>query len=135
MSYNNRENPSELRCWRTCGSCFRCADKGEHPWCWKCSGRHDPKRKRDPYDIDDHCRCTEGVLQYRLQTGQMLQRRFESNPFRSRVTTDAESEDDRDWNRYVDEKREKYDDPTWDPIQFPDNSSVTDWMRRARYGG
>lgn len=126
------ENPSTLSCFSACASCFRCEDKGKYAKCNRCSGRHDPDVKRDPYDVDDRCRCKEGILQYRLQNGQMIGRQFNSDPFAGQVVTDAESRDEKDWRQYVDEQREKLDDPTFDPVQFNDGSSTLDFIDRAR---
>lgn len=128
------ENPSEKSCWDMCSSCFRCSDKGKYAKCNSCSGRHDPDMKRDPYYIDDRCRCTEGILQYRLQNGQMIVRKFHSSPFAGQVVTDAETEDEQEWTRYIQEQREKLNDPTWDPVQFDDGTSTFDWMRDNRKG-
>lgn len=128
------ENPSDLPCWDTCLSCFRCENKGQYAQCNRCSGRHDPEGHRDPYHIDDRCRCREGILQYRLKNGHMIQRKFYSDPFAGKVVTDAESQDEQEWNRFVDEQREKLDDPNFDPIQFDDGSSTRDFIDRARRG-
>lgn len=132
MSYKNHENPSSLPCWSLCASCFRCGNKGMHAKCQSCSGRHDPELRRDPYDIDDKCRCTEGVLQYRTRQGLMVKRRFLTNPFAGKVTTDAETQDERDWNQYVAEKREALNDETWDPIQFTHGGSTSQWLQDRR---
>lgn len=136
MSFRNYENPSSLPCFNLCTSCYRCQDKGKiqgmRSKCNSCSGRHDPELRRDSYDIDDQCRCTEGVLQYRTKWGLFIKRRFNSNPFKGRVTTDAISEDERDWNSYITEQRELTGNATWDPVQFTDGSSTTDWTQRNR---
>ncbi len=136
MTYSGSkwENPSTLPCWSTCSSCFRCEDKGKYAKCNRCSGRHDTDAQRDPYDIDDRCRCKEGILQYRLQTGQMIQRRFYSDPFAGKVVTDSVDQDEIEWNQYVDEQRERMDDPNFDPIQFDDGTSTKDFIDRARRG-
>jgi hypothetical protein len=127
-------NPSDKSCWILCKSCYRCQDKGRYAKCWNCSGRHDPKERRDPYYVDDACRCKEGVLQFKLQTGEMVIRRFKSNPFEGKVITDAETEDERDWNSFVDEKRNQLGIENWDPVRFNDGTSTYDWMRKARGG-
>lgn len=128
------ENPSELPCWSSCLSCYRCEDKGKYEKCNRCSGRHDPDMRRDPYYIDDRCRCKEGVLQYRLKSGAMIMKRFLSSPFKAKVVTDAETQDEADWNQYVSEQREKYNDPTFDPVRFDDGSSTLDWTNKNRGG-
>jgi hypothetical protein len=48
--------------------------------------------------------------------GKLVVRRFMSNPFKSEVKTDAVSEDEKDWNAYLYERREQLNDPEWDPI-------------------
>jgi hypothetical protein len=85
--------------------------------CTSCSGRHDPGRRIDPYYIDDRCRCTEGVLQYRLQNGRFIIRRFPRNPFSGVVITTPETGDEREWNSYLEAKRNELGDPTYDPIR------------------
>lgn len=127
-------NPSDRWCWRTCGSCYRCGDKGTRALCTSCSGRHDPQFRRDPYDIDDQCRCTEGILQIRVKSGRLIRRRFATNPFAGSVKVDQETKDERDWGTWIREKREQLDDPTFDPVTFADGSSTFDWMQKARTG-
>lgn len=125
-------NPTEKSCYRACRSCWRCADKGR--WldrgCSTCPGRYDPQ-DRFQSDPDDTCRCSEGVLNYltKSEPRRHLVRRFESNPFQSNVKTDAETEDERDWNAFVNEKREQLQDATWDPVRFIGGKSTTDWTR------
>lgn len=84
--------------------------------CDSCSGRHDPQLRRDPYDRDDRCRCVDGVLQYRTQTGQLIISRYKNDPFKGRIQQTATTQDEKDWNSYVQSQREKYNDPHWDPI-------------------
>lgn len=127
-------NPSDKACWKTCGSCYRCGDKGRYAKCHSCSGRHDPGLQRDPYDYDDMCRCAEGVLQYRANDGRLLKKRFLSSPFASNIVTDAETKDEQEWKQYIAESRERLDDETWDPVRFTDGTSTHDWARRARVG-
>lgn len=127
-------NPSTLPCFSLCSSCFRCEDKGKYEKCNRCSGRHDPLGKKDPYDDRDRCRCREGILQIRLKNGQLMVRQFQSSPYGGEVQTDAESQDERDWNSFISEKREQLDDPTYDPIQFEDGSSTTDWVNDQKKG-
>lgn len=126
-------NPSEKNCWKTCGSCWRCADKGKYPAkCGSCSGRNDPYERRS-HDPDDYCRCTEGILQIVTKDGRFIQRKFQSSPFATKVYTDAETEDERDWNAYLNEKREQLDDPNFDPLRFDDGSSVAEWTRGKKW--
>lgn len=139
MTYRNPmnpdENPSDKRCWVACASCYRCADKGKYAKCNHCSGRHDPLRQRDPYYIDDRCRCKEGILQYRLPTGQMILSKFFHDPFEGGVTTDIETEDEKQWREYVMQGRERFDDPTWDPVMFNDGTSTLNYLDRMKRGG
>ena len=63
----------------------------------------------------------------------LIIRRFKSNPFRGSITTDAVNPDERDWNAFVTEKREQFNDPMYDPLRFSDKGgSVTDWMNKDR---
>ena len=111
-------NPSEKPCWRLCPSCMKCMNKRlQSGDCGGCSGKHDPMRRLYA-DPDVFCDCAEGILRHRTQKGQLIIRRFHSNPFGGKVQTDARSQDERDWNAFVAEKRELLDDPDWDPIQF-----------------
>lgn len=130
--------PQERPCFEVCRSCFRCDAKGSRdcPHPYSCSGHIEtPKgHKWSDDDIDDQCRCKEGVIQVRLKDGRLVRRRYLSSPFETKVMTDAETQDDRDWNAYVDEQRELRDDPFFDPLTFDGHGSVTDWMRNARTG-
>lgn len=135
-------NASEMSCWEPCPSCGRCESKGDSRGCPKqntCSGRAGKSRIMqvpDPYDRDDYCRCAEGVLQYRVQSGPkrglLVIRRFKSSPYGGSIKTDAISKDESDWMAYLDEQRERLNDEAWDPIQFEDGSSTSDRARRAR---
>jgi len=129
------KNPSTLPCWSTCASCFRCEQKGRYPECNRCSGRHDTEGQRDPYDIDDRCRCTEGILQYRLKNGRLILKHFYSDPFAGQVMTDTETADEMQWRQYVTEQREKMNDPTFDPVQFDDGTSTLDYIDEAKKRG
>jgi len=44
--------------------------------------------------------------------------RFKTNPFKSKVKYVKKSEDERDWDSYVKDMREKMDDPNWNPISI-----------------
>jgi len=111
-------NPGTLPCFVMCSSCYRCQDKGKYDKCNGCSGRWDEEGKRDPHDIDDQCRCKEGILQYRLKNGKMVKNKLPNDPFQESVDTNQETEDERDWESYLQDKREQLNDPEWDPIQF-----------------
>lgn len=131
MSYKNYKNPIELDCYRTCSVCSRCEDKGRYAKCGSCSGRFDPKLKWDPKDIDDQCRCREGILQVRLQNGKLIQARYPDNPYNKTVKHDPITQDEKDWDAYLDAQRELHDDPNWDPITF-NGKSTTNWTRERR---
>lgn len=129
-------NPSEKRCFKLCASCFKCEDKGKYASCSTCSGRHDPgaAQKFDPYDVDSFCDCRNGVLRHRTQNGKLIIRRFMSNPYKGSVKTDAETQDERDWNNFVREKQEQLGDPNFSPITFQDGTSVDKWLRDWQEG-
>lgn len=127
-------NPADRSCFIPCVSCNRCAQKGSMAACSSCSGRFDPKLRRDPYDIDDRCRCREGVLQYRTKMGRLVIVKLPTNPFKKRMVFDAMSQDEKEWERYVDEERERLNDPGFDPVRFANGQSTLDWARRARSG-
>ena len=131
MSYKNHKNPAELDCFRMCGACKRCGDKGRYAKCQSCSGRVDPELRREPHDIDDQCRCKEGVFQFRLQNGRLIQKRYSQDPFQNTVKYEPYTEDERDWDSYVNSQRERFDDPNWDPVTIQ-GKSTTDWVRKRR---
>lgn len=112
-------NPSERWCWNTCGSCFRCGEKGRYAQCNDCSGRHDPYGQTIP-DPDDYCRCTENILQWRAKSGQLIITKFKVNPFKAKIITEKETEDEKEWNQYLHDVRERMDNPDWDPIESYD---------------
>lgn len=130
--------PQEKHCFVACKACMRCDRKGKAgcPSPYTCSGHVEIPGGHpwDSYDRDDECRCKEGVLQIRLKSGGFVRRRYLSSPFGGSIQTDAETQDDRDWNSYVDEQRELLNDPFFDPLTFGGQGSVTDWMRNARAG-
>lgn len=111
-------NPIERSCWKTCPACLRCEDKGTKSQCAHCSGRRDPKLIKDPHDIDDKCRCTEGILQYRLQTGKLIKTNYPHDPFQGTVYSKETSQDERDWDAYLYKQRELLGDENWNPVQF-----------------
>jgi hypothetical protein len=108
-------NPSDKRCWHTCSACLRCEDKGMWAKCQNCSGRHDPFGITDP-DIDDKCRCTEGILQFVTFKREFKQVKYKSNPFTGQIITKPKTEDERDWESYLQSMRDKLESPDWDPI-------------------
>ena len=127
------KDPVTRSCWTPCPSCYRCEKRGSSacPLPNLCSGRPDKEGMRDPHP-DDFCQCKEGVLRWRTKEGRVIIRQFKSSPFKSNIMTDAVSEDERDWNSFVKEKREQFNDPSYDPLKFTDGGSVTDWMNKDR---
>lgn len=123
---------ADQRCFRVCRSCLRCEDKGRYAKCASCNGRVSSDRPAHP---DDYCRCSEGVLQVRTKDGRIIQRKFMSSPYGGEVKTDAESQDEREWNSYIEEKREELFDPNWDPVRFSGGQSTFNWIKKAREMG
>jgi hypothetical protein len=80
------------------------------------------------------CRCTEGILQLRLKSGRFVQVRYQHDPFAGRVRFEGETEDERDWNNYIQLEREWRDDEHFDPVRYLDGTSTYDAARRARVG-
>lgn len=113
-----REDPADLPCFKACMACLRCEDKGKYAKCNHCSGRRDPGLRKDPYDIDDHCSCKEGILRIRTSKGKLLIRKYPSNPFEGSVAQEQKTQDEVDYEAHVAEMREKLDDPTYDPVQI-----------------
>lgn len=112
-------DPVTRPCWVACSSCLRCEKKGTSA-CPKpntCSGRPDREGMRVPHP-DDYCECKVGVMRWVTKEERVIIRRFLSNPFKGHVQTDAVSEDERDWNAFVTEKREQFNNPDWDPISI-----------------
>ena len=116
-------NPATRPCFELCTSCMRCDARFARTGtpCHNCSGRPDADGQKVPHR-DDYCECKKGVLRWVTQKDQLIIRRFQSNPFGGKVTTDAESQDEKDWNQYVAEKREELNDPHWDPIRIYDEA-------------
>ena len=124
-------DPTLKHCWQNCTSCGRCKNKGSRAACNSCSGRVDPEGKKVPC-VDDYCRCAEGILQWVTTEGKLLQVRLKSNPYAGTVKYEKQDEDEADWESYVHDMREKYDNPNWDPVQFTDGSSTLDWTKGNR---
>lgn len=118
MSYAGHINPTELPCYAACKACLRCSDKGKYAKCASCSGRYDPELKYDPYDIDNHCDCKNGVLRWRTKEGKLIITPYPSNPFEGAVVKERETQDERDWNAYLHQQREKRNDPSFNPIEI-----------------
>lgn len=90
-------------------------------------------RRKYP-DPDAYCDCSNGILRHRTQKGQLIIRKFLSNPYENKVKTDSVSEDEEEWNTYVRERREFLNNPGYDPVQYSDGSSTTDWAEQFRRG-
>ena len=117
-------NPTHKSCWVFCSCCNRCQDKGRYSKCSDCSGRYDPKLKIMP-DPDDYCDCKNGILRWRARkTDQMIIVKYNRNPFGGKALTDQVTEDERDWNAYLYDLREKMDNPFFNPIQYEDHTPV-----------
>ncbi len=124
-------DPFAKSCWKTCGSCGRCSNKGTRPECRSCSGRVDEYGQKVPH-IDDLCRCAEGILQLVSKEGKMYQVRMPNDPFKGKVTHEGKTEDERDYESYLREQREIRDDPAWDAVTFDDGTSAQDWSNSGR---
>lgn len=125
-------NPVNRHCFVMCSSCFRCEKRGSSA-CPKpntCSGVPDKEGIRVPHR-DHYCECKIGVMRWVTKKGFLVIRRFESDPFQKNVTTDAKTENERDWDAFISEKREAMDDELYDPIVFDDGTSTEAWKQRA----
>lgn len=111
------KNPALRRCWETCGSCGRCTKMGTSacPLRGICSGRYDPHGQIDA-DIDDFCDCKNGVLRWKTKEGRRIIVKYYANPFMGRVRTHNKTEDERDWDSYLQDMRERLDNPDYNPI-------------------
>jgi hypothetical protein len=96
---------------------MRCAEKGRRSECNGCSGRLDITGQRIPHS-DDYCQCSEGIMRWMTKEGQLAVRRYQSSPFKAEVKIDAVSEDERDWNNYLQERKEFLNDPEYDPFKM-----------------
>lgn len=117
-------NPSSKTCWKTCAACYRCADRGRYTECTKCSGRHDPFLRTD-IDPDDYCDCTRGILRWRAKDGRLIVSPYKSDPFKTKIITETKTQDEKDWEAYVHDLREKLDNPNYDPISIDDKYAST----------
>lgn len=111
------QNASEKDCWQTCGSCFRCANKTRYTKCNDCSGRHDLSGHMGP-DLDDYCECNIGVLRWRDKKGTLRISRFKNDPFGGQTIMERRTQDEADWGQFLQDNRERMNNPTWDPIQY-----------------
>lgn len=108
-------DPSHKSCFKACTACFRCEDKGRYSKCGDCSGCFDPAGKID-VDPDHYCACTQGVLRWRTRKGQLIISRYPTNPFEGKLKEIQETQDMRDWKSYLQEYREKMENPYVSPI-------------------
>jgi len=125
-------NPVTRSCFVGCASCHRC-EKRAHDGCpfpTTCSGRPDVEGMRDPHP-DDLCQCKTGVLRWVTKEQRVIIRRFKSSPFGGQIKTDTQDQADHDWNAYLNEKRNQIGDPNYDPVQFADGSSTTDYFNKV----
>jgi hypothetical protein len=44
--------------------------------------------------------------------------RFKTNPFKGNVRYEKKSEDERDWDSYLKDMRNKMGDPNWNPVSI-----------------
>lgn len=126
-------DPVDRSCFEYCPACRRCAARGTYAKCVGCSGRPDEEGMRVPHP-DDFCTCSQGVMRWVTQEGELIIRRYKANPYKGTVKRDAKTQDERDWNAYLKQQREKLGDPDWDPIQFTDGSSTSEWLEAAQRG-
>jgi hypothetical protein len=82
-----------------------------------CSGRYDPNLSIST-DDDDYCDCHNGNLRWKTKQGRLIITKFKSNPYKGEVKYDKKTEDERDWDSFVSDTREKLNDPNWNPISF-----------------
>lgn len=129
-------NPTSRPCFVGCASCHRCEKRGrsECPLANSCSGRPDIEGMRDPHP-DDLCRCKDGVMRWVTKENRVIVRQYGSSPFGTEVKTDTKNQDDSDWAAYLGEKREQMNNEFYDPIQFDDGGSTTDWTNRRMGSG
>lgn len=121
-------NPSHRECFDACSACFRCDQRGKYAKCAGCSGHHDPFGTIDPHP-DDTCTCAEGVLRFIDSKGELHLVRYRNNPFAGTVTLMNQTEDEREWDAYVNDIREKINDPHFNPVE------VVDVPRRRKGAG
>lgn len=133
MSVGTNPVVDRRECWKPCRSCFKCEDQGKFAKCASCPGRADFYR-RMYNDPDSYCDCRNGILRHRTQAGRLIVRKFLSSPYGGSVRTDAVSEDEEQWNAYIQERREFLQNPTWDPIKMPDGSGASEWSDKFRVG-
>ncbi len=125
-------NPSQRDCFNACEACFRCGDRYKYAKCNGCSGKHDPFGTIDPHP-DDWCNCTEGILRFVKPNSQRVMVRYKTNPFDGKITMMNKTEDEKAWDDYVRDLREKLDDPTWEPIKFTDAETHAQMQQASNF--
>lgn len=112
------KDPADRPCFVQCTSCFRCDRRreGSGQNCSGCSGRPDPYGFTDPHH-DDVCTCAEGTLRWVTKSKRVIIRKLDSNPYKGKIDFTAETQDEADWRKYVNEERERRDLEHWDPIK------------------
>jgi len=123
------QNPSTKECWKYCYSCGRCENKGRYSKCITCSGRYDPNGTVDAHQ-DDYCDCRNGILRWKTRDGKVVITRFKSNPYAGSVMYEKKSQDERDWDSYLKDMREKMNDPNWNPITIINEDKPIQGMGR-----
>lgn len=124
--------PQEKSCFVGCRACMRCEKKssGQCPSPYSCSGHVEVQggHSWDRYDRDDECRCSEGILKIRRKNGQLVMTRYSKNPFQAIATREHITQDERDWNQYLQNAREELDDELYDPLIFDDGTTYSSYM-------
>ncbi len=110
-------NPAEKQCWETCQACYRCEAKGSYLRCRNCSGRFDLEGITDPCE-DDFCDCRNGVLRWKPERGPLIVTRYKVNPYGGSVKMEEKTQDEKDWESYLSDLREKHDSEHLNPIQI-----------------
>lgn len=129
------QNPTEKDCFRLCVSCYRCADKGRYAACSTCSGRNDPQRKMAPEDYrDDRCDCANGILRWRTREGRLIIAKIPGDPYAGKVRGETQTADERDYNAYLRNMRERTGNEHWDPVRFEGGASTNEWFDRYKRG-
>lgn len=124
-------NPSDRPCFIRCAACLRCADRGRYAKCQGCSGRHDPQERKYP-DPDDFCDCKRGIMRIRTNQGRLIVTKFPGNPFGGRAKFEGQTVDERDYESYVREQREKLNDEHYDAVTFDDDTSTMEWYKQHK---
>lgn len=112
------KNPALKQCWETCGACGRCDKKDTNacPERGRCSGRFDPQGVID-YIQEDWCDCKNGVLRWKPKQGRTIVVRYTHNPFGGKVNMRQATQDESDWEAYLNDQREKLNDPHFNPVK------------------